>query len=67
MMNNEKLMKEHFTLELFPAGAPAQWYVCFVFGLVAVTSAAALLLFLIRRAGKFVAIMPQYLHRKHEG
>lgn len=42
MMNNEKLMKEHFTLELFPAGAPAQWYVCFVFGLVAVTSEAAL-------------------------
>lgn len=67
MMNNEKLMKENFTLELFPVGAPAQWCVCFVFGLVALTSAAVLLIFLIRRAGKFVAIMPQYLCRKHEG
>lgn len=52
-------MKEHFTLELFPPGAPAQCHVCFVFGAVTVTSVAALFIFLIRHAGKFVAIMPQ--------
>lgn len=65
-------MKEHFTFHkssfvfTAPPSAPALCYLSFVLATVTVTSVVALLIFLIRRTDKFVAIMPQYLRRQDE-